>query len=127
MALTMNWGGLSDHIWQAKQRQKRKAESKKKRKPKPKKVKQPKEITKEVYHEMLKDVRWKKKKLSILKRFNYKCALCGSIDNLQVHHTEYRKGHAPWEYPNRTLVCLCDECHQKVSKDINHPLHERYI
>ena len=55
---------------------------------------------------------WIKKRDEILQRDHWTCTSCGSKDNLHVHHTYYlqRKSH-PWDYPNKSLLTLCDTCH----------------
>lgn len=80
-----------------------------------------------IYKEQLEHPLWTKKRHTILERDNHKCCLCGSTDNLQVHHTQYRKGKKAWEYPNSTLVTLCKECHQKVHSDKNNELYPQYF
>ena len=69
------------------------------------------------YAELLKDPRWQKKRLEIFQRENFECEWCGSKDNpLTVHHDYYRYGKTPWEYPDTSLHCLCEECHGIVTK-----------
>jgi hypothetical protein len=64
------------------------------------------------YKELLKDPRWQRKRLEILQRDDFTCRQCGSKENtLHVHHHYYTKGKSPWDYDNRVLVTLCDECH----------------
>lgn len=36
------------------------------------------------------------------------------IKGLNVHHTYYIKGKAPWEYEDDALITLCEDCHQKA-------------
>ena len=81
---------------------------------------------KEQYIEELKHPMWAKKRNVILKRDNHKCQLCGSENNLCVHHTKYITGNKAWEYPNSTLVTLCKDCHEKVHADRNHKLFPVY-
>ena len=67
------------------------------------------------YAERLKDPRWQKKRLEILKRDNYKCTspVCGGGSSvLQVHHMKYTKGD-PWDTPDEFLITLCSDCHSK--------------
>jgi len=47
-----------------------------------------------------------------MQRDNWKCVKChdGSTE-LNVHHTEYKKGRKPWEYEDALLVTLCKPCH----------------
>lgn len=63
------------------------------------------------YNDDLLDQRWKNKRLQILKRDGYKCTVCGSDLKLTVHHTYYKTGKRPWQYPNESLLTLCDKCH----------------
>ena len=64
------------------------------------------------YSEKLKDPRWQKLRLEILKRDNWMCQSCGEKDLvLHVHHRYYTKGKEPWEYPSKALLTLCGECH----------------
>lgn len=81
------------------------------------------ETTKQTYKEQLEHPKWLKKRKAILERDNHQCALCGSKENLQVHHTEYRDGKRAWEYPNAVLVTLCRDCHEKVHADPDHKLN----
>lgn len=63
------------------------------------------------YIETLLNPKWKRKRAKILKRDGGKCTVCGSKKYLQVHHTYYVEGRKPWEYPNRSLLTLCRDCH----------------
>ena len=80
-------------------------------------------LFKKAYYKLLKDEKWK----------NYEkddeCALCGSTNNLQLHHTFYVKDAflKPWEYPRKSIVTLCSKCHMDVHFDKSHPLHERTL
>jgi len=78
---------------------------------------------KEQYHQQLEHPLWLKKRLVILERDGYKCRLCGSSSNLQVHHIKYSNGKNAWEYPNLDLITLCKECHSKVHSDLKHELN----
>jgi 5-methylcytosine-specific restriction endonuclease McrA len=66
------------------------------------------------YKEQLKNQLWLNKKAGILKRDNYRCANCGNIVNLQVHHIRYKKRHYAWEYKVKDMQVLCVRCHQMV-------------
>lgn len=67
------------------------------------------------YTEKFKDPRWQKKRLKILERDFYSCRVCQDSENtLNVHHCFYdTKYENPWDHPDKSLVVLCDECHQK--------------
>ena len=73
------------------------------------------------YYEKLRDPRWQKMRLKVMERENFTCQRCGA-DNitLNVHHGYYQKGFAPWQYPIATLACLCEDCHEEVTKMINY-------
>jgi hypothetical protein len=66
------------------------------------------------YNERLKDPKWQIKRLKIIERDGEKCRTCGKESDLQVHHTIYENGKMPWEYEDRFLVTLCDECHNET-------------
>ena len=70
------------------------------------------------YDKLLHDDRWYTKRDEILKRDNHRCIICGSTENLQVHHKYYitdinGKRRTPWDYPDEILITLCDSCHKK--------------
>ena len=67
------------------------------------------------YYELLKHPKWQKKRLEILNEHNFECEDCGADDkSLQIHHSYYEKGLLPWEYPNESLHCLCEDCHRQA-------------
>lgn len=75
-------------------------------------------LQKTTYEDKLQDPRWKTKRDKIIARDNYKCQWCGKTINLQVHHKAYHKFPnetkvEPWDYPDRLLITLCDDCHKK--------------
>lgn len=64
------------------------------------------------YWEQLKDPRWQRRRLEIMQRDEFTCQNCfDSGSTLHVHHKHYVKGRKPWEYLDRELVTLCDNCH----------------
>lgn len=76
------------------------------------------------YSEKLKDPRWQKKRLEILERDKWACAVCGEKEKtLHVHHLFYFPKKEPWEIENGFLLTLCKDCHQsdgcsgKICKD----------
>lgn len=70
---------------------------------------------KKSYSEKLKNPRWQKKRLEIMKRDNFKCRLCGDTETtLNVHHLTYTNGNDPWEYDNKELITLCEHCHCEI-------------
>lgn len=66
------------------------------------------------YKDLLNDPLWTAKRLKIFHRDGYKCTVCGSNKHIEVHHTFYYLNYPPpWEYPNKSLITLCFECHRK--------------
>lgn len=68
-------------------------------------------MTKSEYKILLKDPRWKKKRLEILKRDNYTCTSCDRTRYLQVHHLVYKNA-PPWKSEDKDLITLCQKCHK---------------
>lgn len=67
----------------------------------------------------LRDRRWQKRRLEILQRDNFTCTYCGSTDNavqLHVHHRAYLPQTNMWAYPDRYLVTLCADCHERATE-----------
>ena len=68
------------------------------------------------YKKMWKRPEWQKKRLVILERDKFTCQHCASKeDTLNIHHTfydfvEYKN---PWDYPDDTLITLCENCHKE--------------
>lgn len=83
------------------------------------------------YGALLFDPRWRAKREEILKLDNYKCVICGSTDELQVHHRQYhfveRLGvkKMPWDYDNIYLITLCKKCHERGHNRYDIPM--KYI
>lgn len=73
------------------------------------------------YTDQLRDVRWQKKRLEVMKRDKFQCIDCGlglkdaGVKQvfLNVHHSRYLKGKAPWDHPKKLLVTLCEACHHR--------------
>lgn len=71
------------------------------------------------YIELLKDPRWQKKRLEIMERDDWKCTMCEDEGRtLHVHHCYYERDKMPWEYPSRSLVTLCEDCHFFETKNL---------
>lgn len=67
------------------------------------------------YAELLLRPEWKERRLQILKRDNYTCQRCGVRGKkMNVHHLRYDKSVMPWEYDDKDLITLCEECHEIV-------------
>ena len=60
----------------------------------------------------------------VLARDNWRCQVCGSSNNLQVHHQQLRSQQGSDEDSN--LITLCAECHAQLhgSRSENHRLWE---
>ncbi len=76
------------------------------------------------YFKNFKNPRWQKKRLEILERDEWKCSVCDDKEStLVVHHFWYGnikddtsgklRRRLPWEYDNKDLTTLCEECHQE--------------
>jgi hypothetical protein len=64
------------------------------------------------YINKLKDPRWQKRRLEIMQRDNFCCQQCFlGTKTLHVHHKYYDHGKEPWDYPDKVLVTLCEDCH----------------
>lgn len=127
------WKDYKDWLKEQKKDVELQQKKKKKKHPKSDNVSKKKSETrkpitrKELYREELKHPMWVKKRNVILKRDNHKCFLCGSENNLCVHHTKYITGNKAWEYPNSLLVTLCKDCHEKVHSNKKHKLYPVYM
>jgi hypothetical protein len=64
------------------------------------------------YSDYLKTPEWKERRETRLKRDDYKCRLCNSKSNLQVHHRTYKR--IGCEHIN-DLTTLCQPCHALYS------------
>lgn len=64
------------------------------------------------YSERLRDPRWQKKRLEIMQRDKFTCQWCSDTKApLNVHHCYYENNNNPWEYPDASLLTLCENCH----------------
>ena len=71
-------------------------------------------MPKKTYREKLLDPRWQKMRLGILERDDWTCQICGNKEStLHIHHRRYIAGNNPWDYPERLLVTLCEDCHEE--------------
>jgi 5-methylcytosine-specific restriction endonuclease McrA len=58
---------------------------------------------------------WQNTRLQILNRDNFRCRVCGSEKNLQVHHKNYSNGGADCQNLS-DLIALCADCHKLEHK-----------
>jgi hypothetical protein len=70
---------------------------------------------KKSYADKLRDVRWQRKRLKLLELANWICQECGADDHrsLDVHHSYYKTGLDPWDYPQKAYRVVCTDCHDK--------------
>lgn len=69
------------------------------------------------YSEKLRDPRWQKKRLEIFERDSWACRYCGDKENtLAIHHTYYSNDLSPWEYPDDSLITVCERCHSCLTQ-----------
>lgn len=79
------------------------------------------------YSELLKREEWRVKRRKILERDGYTCLICGSSNDLAVHHRQYHFDVSknqfvlPWNYKNRNLITLCKYCHEAGHKKFKVP------
>ena len=50
----------------------------------------------------------------VLERDGWRCQVCGSMQNLQVHHLKFRSQSGSDEEQN--LITLCAECHERMHR-----------
>lgn len=69
----------------------------------------------QTYSDKLKDPRWQRRRLEVMKRDEFQCVCCGDDKStLNVHHLEYNRN--PWDTPIEKLETLCGSCHEARSK-----------
>jgi 5-methylcytosine-specific restriction endonuclease McrA len=54
--------------------------------------------------------------LEVLQRDGWRCQSCGSLENLQVHHQEFRSRSGDDSEDN--LITLCARCHQSFHRRV---------
>lgn len=80
-------------------------------------------MAKQTYAEKLKDQRWEDKRIHILRRDNSCCKLCGSHENLHVHHILYEEDTDPWDYDENYLITVCEFCHNRIHAQLQQNSH----
>jgi len=78
------------------------------------------------YRQLINTYEWAIRRFQIMRRDKFQCTKCGIMarNQLRVHHKRYIKGLLPWEYKDKYLITLCDECHSKIHGHEN--LHAKY-
>ena len=66
---------------------------------------------KEEYKAYLNSPKWQATRKRLYREYEYKCAICGSPKNLNVHHITYEN---LGEEKDEDLTVLCQECHNKL-------------
>jgi hypothetical protein len=65
------------------------------------------------YGRRLRHPKWQRRRLEAMLLADWRCSRCGDCETpLEVHHTNYRAGAEPWEYPLTELRVLCERCHE---------------
>lgn len=70
------------------------------------------------YKQQLDDQRWEEKKLKIKQRDKFKCKICNSTLNLEVHHLYYIPKLKAWEYDDDGLVTVCNLHHDIMTYEL---------
>lgn len=71
------------------------------------------------YQKLLLDNKWIEKRKKIYERDNFQCKKCNKSNlKLNVHHKIYFKNCNPWDYEDRFLITLCENCHNNIHKTI---------
>lgn len=69
---------------------------------------------KEAYKAYLKSPHWQAIRKRLYRAYEYKCAMCGSSRNLNVHHITYEN---LGEEKDEDLTVLCQRCHETLHDD----------
>lgn len=70
------------------------------------------------YADQLKHPSWQRRRLERLDISNFTCEVCKSREKtLHVHHIQYFRGRMAWEYEDRELEVLCEDCHATAHDD----------
>ena len=70
------------------------------------------------YYNQLKHANWQRKRFEIFKRDNYKCRICKSEIELQVHHLYYIPEILIWDYDTEAMITVCKEHHEILNKEL---------
>jgi len=53
-------------------------------------------------------------RMQVLNRDGWRCQVCGSMTNLEVHHSQFRSRQGQDTEAN--LITLCSECHKQIHR-----------
>jgi hypothetical protein len=74
---------------------------------------------KTAYQKKLAHPKWQKKRLVIMQRDNFYCQYCNVADEeLHVHHRYYLPNTEIWDYPDESLITLCNSCYESEENDL---------
>jgi hypothetical protein len=70
------------------------------------------------YGSLLRTREWANRRKEIKERDGWMCRECRATADegalLHVHHRQYRVGLLPWQYPDDSLITLCENCHWEI-------------
>lgn len=69
-----------------------------------------KKLWKTRYKHYLHSKEWAAKRFLVLYRDGFRCSICGSTEELNVHHKTYQN---VFHEPLSDLITLCRKCHKK--------------
>jgi hypothetical protein len=69
----------------------------------------PSDLNKSEYKTYLRSDHWKELRRRKYSKCPNRCAICGSAENLQLHHLQYR---SIYDVETSDLRCLCGMCHK---------------
>jgi phage terminase large subunit GpA-like protein len=72
----------------------------------------------------LKDEDYRKLRKQILRRDGWRCQLCGSMTNLEIHHKRFRSRSG--EDNEHNLITLCHDCHASTHNPHGQQLEPSY-
>ena len=76
-------------------------------------------------HEYMKTDAWQTIRALILALGDYKCDMCGTQSNLDIHHISYKEEPGEEDIID-DLIPLCRECHEKVHQTFGYPDRNNY-
>jgi 5-methylcytosine-specific restriction endonuclease McrA len=73
-----------------------------------------------------KNPKWQRKELEIMERDDFMCISCQNTEKeLHVHlSVPYEKEKNPWDYDDKELITLCEDCHTQLNTIIQDSLNK---